>query len=171
MIDILEEIRTLITSKKMNPILNEYEIDLFEKEHAVSLPKDYRDFLLNIANGGEGPPEYGLLKLGEIQILDVPDYLLDGYASRLSQPFPLTEYWVWEGEQESPDFAQKYQATERGCLVLGHDGCGMYWLLIVTGESRGQIWQTTDVGVLPCVPRLTFTQWYLKWLKGDTDWW
>jgi len=171
MTNALDEIRTLIKSKKMNPVLNEYEIELFEKEQGISLPNDYRDFLFKIGNGGEGPPEYGLLKLGEIRAHHVPDYLIEGYGDRLRQPFPLTEYWVWDDEEDLPGIEERINATEMGCLALGHDGCGMFWLLIVTGDSRGQIWQTTGVGILPCAPRLSFTEWYLKWLKGDTEWW
>ena len=56
-------------------------------------------------------------------------------------------------------------------MVLGHDGCGLFWLLIVNGSEKGKIWQTSDMGIQPCAPSLTFTEWYENWLNGNTDWW
>ncbi len=58
-----------------------------------------------------------------------------------------------------------------GTLVLGHDGCGMYWHLVITGPERGQVWQITDVGAQPCAPRRDFFSWYEYWLDGHDDWW
>jgi hypothetical protein len=169
--DILSQIKTGLEGKLINTPLSEDEVFAFETKQEISLPVEYRDFLLKVGDGGDGPPEYGLLRLGEIRKNHVPDYLLEGYKGRLQQPFPFTESWVWEGEEELKGFEEKLKGTEFGCLVLGTDGCGMFWLLIVTGESRGQIWQTSDVGLQPCLPNLTFTQWYKNWLEGNTDWW
>ncbi|MEJ2396425.1 MAG: SMI1/KNR4 family protein [Candidatus Thiodiazotropha sp.] len=169
--DILSQIKTGLEGKLINTPLSEDEVFAFETKHEISLPVDYRGFLLKVGDGGDGPPEYGLLRLGEITTNHVPDYLSEGYKGRLQQPFPFTESWVWEGEEELKGFEEKLKGTEFGCLVLGTDGCGMFWLLIVTGESRGQIWQTSDVGLQPCLPNLTFTQWYKNWLEGNTDWW
>ena len=36
-----------------------------------------------------------------------------------------------------------------GALLLGDDGCAMYWPLVVTGTHRGQVWNVTDVGAQP----------------------
>jgi hypothetical protein len=169
--DILSQIKTGLEGKLINTPLSEDEVFAFETKHEISLPVDYRGFLLKVGDGGDGPPEYGLLRLGEITTNHVPDYLSEGYKGRLKQPFPFTESWVWEGEEDLKGFEEKLKSTEFGCLVLGTDGCGMFWLLIVTGECRGQIWQTSDVGLQPCLPNLTFTQWYKNWLEGNTDWW
>jgi hypothetical protein len=48
-----------------NPCLSEREIIEFETTHGLSLPADYRNFLMNVGNGGAGPA-YGLFKLGEM---------------------------------------------------------------------------------------------------------
>jgi hypothetical protein len=44
----------------MNPCLKEAEISAFEKRYHIELPQDYRLFLMEVGNGGKGPPYYGL---------------------------------------------------------------------------------------------------------------
>jgi len=165
------EIQALLGDVELSAPVPDGEIAAFEAKHSIRLPEDYREFLLSVGGHGNGPPEYGLLALGEVKGGHVPDYLKDGYGDLLARPFPLSEAWVWEVEQDSPELATRLESTHQGCLALGHDGCGMYWLLVVSGTCRGEIWQASGEGICPCDPRLTFAQWYLKWLKGDTDWW
>ncbi len=52
-----------MSDNSLNHVLTETEVASFEKEHEISLPSDYRNFLLTVGNGGDGPPEYGLLKI------------------------------------------------------------------------------------------------------------
>ena len=78
----------------------------------------------------------------------------------------LTEGWVWEGEEY--DEARR-DAARHGTLVLGTDGCGLYWILVVTGAMRGQVWAHADVGVCPQEPGRDFLQWVEAWLAG-VDW-
>ncbi len=46
---------------------------------------------------------------------------------------------------------------DHGSIVLGTDGCGMYWHLIVTGEHRGQVWSIGGVGAQPFGAQLGHT--------------
>ena len=87
----------------------------------------------------------------------------------LDQAFPLTRHWIWEDDEE--DKPELRDAIEHGRLFLGNDGCAQYWILIVTGSERGQVWQRSDVGVQPCAPRRDFLSWYNYWLDGGDDWW
>jgi hypothetical protein len=153
--------------RRMNPCVNEEVIEAFEQRHRIRLPQEYRLFLKEVGNGGKGPPYYGLLPLGEVP----RDYdrLFADVLKHLHKPFPLTTYWVWEGEPEAKP--ELHEAINHGNLVLGTDGCAMYWLLIVTGPERGQIWQRADVGITPCAPRRDFLSWYEYWLEGGEDWW
>lgn len=171
MISLIDDLKKDSVNVKLNPPLTKAEVGAFEKEHEISLPEDYREFLIHVGNGGDGPPEYGLRKLGELKNNEVPDYLVNGYGDRLKNEFPLNEYWLWDGQEDEPWFEKKLASTELGCLALGTDGCGMFWLLILNGPSQGQIWQTTEMGIQPCLPILSFTQWYKSWIAGDTDWW
>jgi hypothetical protein len=168
---ILDDLKSTVANVKLNPPLTEAEVEAFEIEYEISLPDDFREFLIQIGNGGDGPPEHGLIKLGELKENDVPNYLVNGYGDRLKKEFPFKEHWIWDGAEDEPGIEEKLAATELGCLALGTDGCGMFWLLVVNGDSKGQIWQTTEMGIQPCLPRLSFTQWYKNWLAGDTDWW
>jgi len=139
----------------------------FEERHHIDLPEEYRLFLLEIGNGGDGPPKFGLMKLGKVPKnfpYPAPDAL-----SNISKPFPLTRYWIWEGEDE--DKPELKEDIRHGSIVLGDDGCGMYWLLIVTGQERGKVWQLTDTGIQPCAPPRDFLSWYEYWLDGNDDWW
>ncbi|WP_369367574.1 SMI1/KNR4 family protein [Streptomyces sp. CG4] len=113
----------------------------FEAEHGVILPEPYRTFVAEVTDGSsQGPPEYGLVALAE-----------GGGKQRLGEPFPLTRTWLWErddGGYEDPD-AVIEQVARDGSVVLGTDGCGMDWHLIVSGPHRGHIWQITGEGAVP----------------------
>lgn len=171
---VIENLRKKIEAEHLalNPTLSESEIIAFETKHKVFLPKDYRDFLLTIGNGGDGPPHYKLLSLGKITA--------DAYENEreiwedliyVNNEFPFTESWCWEVEdnQESDEFKQKLESAYFGSIMLGTDGCGMNWILIVTGKSRGEIWQIADAGIVHCEPKMNFAEWYDYWLENGED--
>ena len=135
-------------------------VEAFEKSHGITLPEGYRQFVIDIGSGGDyGPPECGLLQPGK----------MTNNLANLSKPFPFTKEWCWEDE-ENPD-EQLLEKVGHGRLILGDDGCGEYWTLIVTGPQRGQIWNLTGEGILPCAPPRDFLSWFEYWLDGGTDWW
>ncbi|MET8301155.1 hypothetical protein [Micromonospora sp. NPDC005211] len=49
------------------------------------------------------------------------------------------------------------QVFNDGSVVLGTDGCGMYWLLIVTGLHRGHVWNISSEGAMPFGAEVGFT--------------
>jgi acyl-coenzyme A synthetase/AMP-(fatty) acid ligase len=120
----------------------------YEAQHGVVLPEPYRTFVVEICDGSFiGPPDGGLMELGRL-----PDDWGAGRPARdLAKPFPLTEPWVWEDEEHSEEELDALldPVFNHGSLVLGTDGCGMYWHLVVTGAHRGHIWCVTDVGAYP----------------------
>jgi hypothetical protein len=69
--------------------LSEPTVRDFEIRHRITLPSDYRDFLILIGNGGAGPA-YGLFKLGEMDdgFEHKPWTESDSFVGILSQPFP-----------------------------------------------------------------------------------
>ena len=142
----------------------------FEEQYGVSLPPDYRDFLIEIGDGGEGPPFYGLLKLGE----KADGWSNDEQFANLGKPFPFMTHWVWDTDDawsSEKDLLKEAAVRLHGALVLGTDGCGIDWVLIVTGTERGQVWQICEQGVQPCAPKRAFLSWYEYWLDGGEDWW
>jgi hypothetical protein len=138
----------------------------FEAEHGVVLPEPYRTFVAEMADGSfQGPPEYGLVGLAEAAA-----------GQDLRKPFPLTQGWVWEeddGPYEDPE-AVIEQVAHHGSLVLGTDGCGMDWHLVVTGPHRGHLWLVTGEGALPFGARFGgtaaepgFVGWVRHWSEGN----
>lgn len=171
---ILQRIHSKIKEKglSLNPALTSEEVEKFEKSHHISLPEDYRSFLVKIGNGGGGPPTYGLVSLGQ-EGKYWNKWTKEKYANgqKLNQNFPFQDCWIWEDEEETAEKSNKMAQIYLGSLYLGTDGCGMDWMLIVSGKERGQIWQFTDVGIQPCAPKRVFFSWYEYWLDGHNDWW
>jgi hypothetical protein len=150
-------------------------VHAFEKQQGIVLPEPYRTFVAEITDGAiAGPPSYGMVTLGSL-----PNDWGDGRPERdLIKPFPLTEAWVWEddersGEELGPLLEPVYG---HGSLVLGTDGCGMYWHLIVTGLHRGHVWLICGEGAQPfgaefgyTTARSGFGGWVRHWVEGK-DW-
>ena len=142
----------------------------FEARCGCTLPDGYRAFLQHVGDGGSGPPTHGLLGLGQ-----TPDDMSEEEShfwvdvKRVSRPFPFTRPWVWEAGDSSDEGTR--DQIEDGSIHLGTDGCAQYWLLIVNGPERGNVWMLADVGVTPTVPKRDFLQWFEDWLDGVKEWW
>ncbi|MGA5319985.1 SMI1/KNR4 family protein [Streptomyces seoulensis] len=141
------------------------EVRSFEARHGIVLPEPYRTCVAEICDGlRAGPPYYGLLPLAE-----TPSDWSPYFAERLlAEPFPLAEAWLWE---EEPPQELQDSVFEHGSLLLGTDGCGMYWALIVTGPQRGQVWLIDENGAIPFGTSLMpgtpgFTGWVSHWAEG-----
>lgn len=179
----------------LEPPLHAAELSEIEGQWGVELPEEYRSFLLTAGRGGAGPA-YGLFPVrlvdgrwqweGDGADLTSPD--------ALAQPFPFTEAFdPAEGLPEPPDeedfdSVEAFNAAEdsywelhdaivyapehaAGLLYLCHLGCALREVLVVSGESRGQMWadNTADGGgYVPLLDdggtRLGFERWYRRWL-------
>ena len=157
--------KLLARPKRLNPPLSERAIETFEAKHQVVLPSAYRVFLLQIGNGGDGPPDFGLQQLGEAAD-DMAGIERETWTALpfSAKPFPFTKPWIWEDGEGSSEGTR--EQVEHGSLCLGTDGCAAYWHLIVTGPEQGNVWLFADVGITPTVPRRDFLQWYEDWLDG-----
>ena len=156
-----------VSSGDIHPRLAASAVEAFETANGVALPGEYRDFVTTEANGGALGPEYGLLELGA-----VPDHWTGSYAygRRLREPFPLTDAWVWSDEF-TDDSAWCRDAVAAGHLLLGEEGCGARWSLVVTGASAGQVWLLTDEGAVPTPGGMGFADWLTALVDGGVDWW
>lgn len=146
----------------------------FEARHGVVLPEPYRTFVAEIADGSfTGPPDHGMVPLAAM-----PNDWGAGRPERvLVEPFPLTEPWFWEAEEPHPSAdldARIEEVFDHGTVVLGTDGCGMYWHLVVTGPHRGHIWLITGEGAAPFGAEFGFTTaecgfagWVRHWSAGE----
>lgn len=137
----------------------------FEARHGIVLPEPYRTCVAEIADGCEqGPPEYSLIPLAEL-----PSDWGAGRAERqLALPFPLAEEWIWDTDEDlDPDEGVPGSVFDHGSIVLGTDGCGMYWHLIVTGPQRGHVWWISGEGAYPFSGDGSgFAAWVKHWADG-----
>ncbi|MFJ9848042.1 SMI1/KNR4 family protein [Streptomyces sp. NPDC101150] len=156
-VDCLEALRAACAPGGGSPPLGRAAVRAFEAEHRITLPEPYRTFVADIADGcPEGPPDYGLVPLAALP----GDWSGKPADRALDAPFPLTEAWLWEddprpavgvppalaGGEIDPLAAAVF---DHGSVVLGTDGCGMYWHLIVSGAHRGHIWLICGEGAAP----------------------
>jgi uncharacterized protein (TIGR02996 family) len=151
---------------RLNPVLSEDDVAAFEREHRVTLPEEYRTFLLEVGNGGLGPGD-GLSPL-PVPLAGTPTGTVEG---DLDKPFSLT-FRSWDGEERFE--------SESGVLYLAtpDDPWGSAYL-IVTGEDRGLVWgfghihggwcpqaptySDDHAATVDCLPR-SFFRWYEDWL-------
>lgn len=147
----------------------------FERRCGIVLPEPYRTCIATITDGHpEGPPERGLLPVGAL-----PRDWGAGRPERVpARPFPLTEAWLWA--QDERPVAQIEQLVDpvfdHGSIVLGADGRGAYWTLVVTGRQRGHVWNISEIGACPfgaefgCTTAPAgFAGWVAHWEQG-LDW-
>jgi hypothetical protein len=137
----LDALRAAFTTG-CRPALGWDAVRAFEAEHEVVLPEPYRTFVAEVCDGSkDGPPEWGLLPLTAL-----PDGWRGGEGGRdLAKPFPLTAKWIWTDEPRPDGESQSAidAVSDHGSIILGTEGCGMDWHLIVSGPSRGHVWLVT----------------------------
>jgi hypothetical protein len=112
-------------------------VTAFEARYGVSLPEDYRAFLLEVGDGGAGP-FYGVHRLdrSDLYAADRED-LLPGF---LAGAFPHTQSWndLGDGSPEAEEECDD-PALVRGSLNLSHQGCGYMVRLVLNGPQRGTL--------------------------------
>lgn len=179
---------------RAHPPLTEEVVREFEVAHRITLPAEYRGFLLHVGNGGAGP-YYGLFKLGEMD--DGFGHAAwkenDGFVGVPSEPFPHTEPWndfseepefdeSREGDKEyEADYDTRRSVWERkvywspanvnGAIPICHLGCAQRQWLVVTGPEAGNVWfdlRVDKAGLYPLsddeADRVSFLRWYRSWL-------
>jgi len=149
----------------LNQPLTQSEVTAFEARYGLSLPGEYRSFLLEVGDGGAGP-FYGLFRLDRSDLPDRDgDDLLPGF---LAGEFPHTQPWNDVGDEGWPESEEEYSdpAHIRGSLSLAHQGCGYRVRLVLNGPQRGTLWEDgrcSDAGITPFASG--FAAWYLRWLN------
>ncbi|NDU75807.1 SMI1/KNR4 family protein [Actinomadura sp. DSM 109109] len=132
-----------------------------EQRFDIRLPETYRNFVLQIGDGGAGPGQ-GLWSLRRsIRWAD-----RGVYAPRyLATPFPFTARVPGEYFDEL-DVDGHHDDLLTGSMIIAEIGQGAYFRLVVTGATRGRIWR--DDVCLPggaLSPGLDFADWYTNWLQ------
>jgi hypothetical protein len=160
-----------------NPEITEDELMQFEKKNRIKLPKDYRNFIKTIGNGGCGP-DFGLFKL-KTGIYDIPFNKKQSEIINLEKEFKFIDFWNLE-EFPKDDYdiwLDEYDNIKwtNGMLRINHLGSGKYSNLIISGKEKGNIWidsRTNEGGIYPSNNYNTalkndFLSWYLYWVESS----
>jgi len=164
---------------KFHSKISEKEVLKFEKNHKITLPDFFREFVLEFGNGGCGP-SYGLMKINN-GVLDIPSYPKDSDTITLSNQFRFKTFWNLEDfAEDNYDLWEKEYDSSKWCdgmLRICHEGCGYYVNLVVTGKERGNIWldaRVSEQGIYPInhfknKAKTSFFEWYLNWLDNSIN--
>ncbi|OZJ04717.1 hypothetical protein BZG36_01786 [Bifiguratus adelaidae] len=73
---------------------------------------------------------------------------------------------------DPPPLSLNDPLLNHGYLILGslHYAKRSFWILIVEGPCRGEIWYRSKRGFCPCEPRMTFLEWMERWLNDEDTW-
>lgn len=161
----------------LEPPLTEDQVRACEAQFGVALPLEYRTFVTQVGNGGDGPA-YGVRPLEVVEgrwrwrNIDVPE------STDLTEPFPHVDAWtgrdhpLWDQEppkEPPPGWAGRYETpwelwweavTEAyyrdfrmpGATTIAENGCGFYTMLIINGPCNGQIWENVAAEFLGFEP-------------------
>ncbi|MCZ7644132.1 MAG: SMI1/KNR4 family protein [Planctomycetota bacterium] len=148
------------------------EIEEFEARLRISLPIDYKEYLLSHKTGSDWP----------VSILS--DWCQPEDEDRLpvnflEVPFPYTNRWneldLFDGSKGwACDYFSMRHVT--GSIRISNLGCERYALLIITGQERGKIWHDDRVfsrkGIYPLVSpggrHIDFAK-YISLKPGERD--
>lgn len=129
---------------KLNSCISEAKLQAFEQKYKITLPKDYRNFLLLMGNGGAGPG-YGLFGIGYKS--EMTRILKQEGEDFLCQFFPGEDFLDEDDddfEDEDEDFEDDEIDSEnyliQGTITIAHYGSGLYAQLVLTGNQRGNVW-------------------------------
>ena len=125
---------------RLGPILSEEQIGQLEQRHAITLPADYRSFLIEVGNGPATPngsggagPGHGLYEI--TGCLDGDDHLREHFI-------PPRTHAGWKAASEDSGFP-------KGLVVIGTLGCAYDYGLVVSGPWSGTVWNCVDPGWIP----------------------
>jgi hypothetical protein len=143
------------------------QVEIFEAEHQIRLPEDYRAFLLEIGSSGAGP-SYGLLPvLGNYNHL--PPLVPLPRAGYLASPSPIipggqyAQGWADEKEEWVEKLDLDWHPFQ-GALEICYHGCADFSLLIISGEGRGRVVEVSELFIPPSfAPYPDFLSWYEAW--------
>lgn len=172
---------------KLNPPISASFVRSIEEKYGFTLPEDYFSFITEIGDGGAGP-DYGIQSFTEFLQEGKDTYskrYWEEYRYSQAKPFvprPMKDHEVEEfaiatreAYERNPDnyyiceedLETRFCDTD-GFLTLGTHGCQWDFGLIITGEKRGQVFDTDNEGAYGFVAN-SFTEFYQRWLDRLSD--
>ncbi len=162
-----------IRSVRAKPPIAESEVARLEAEFGVTIPEDYRDFLINVANGGRAP-----CRLVPLSGWDGCYWIDDPKPHMVAEPCIVTpgaqdQGERWLDEANLPDWEARWDNNEWdpmfGTIAVAEIGCGLFFSMIMTGPFRGRIFSWGDHALNPpyVYPEPSFGGWFEKCLDAS----
>jgi len=167
----------------LNPPVSEAEVLAFEEKYGISLPEDYRAFMLTIGDAKAkksdfiAGPYFGLYAFGT----SVDSLLYEKIETYLKAPCNLSPDMTqeeWEtlsdpllfSEEEEEEDDDKYFAERAkvfgGLLPLGSQGCTYEHALVLNGKYAGRV---VNVDLDLAQPKFAFETNFLDWYERYLD--
>ena len=166
----------------VNPRDSSSAILNFEKEHHVSLPDDYKLFLMKVGNGGKiyknlefpknaAGPGYGIYPLG-VGIDEICPKAAQSLSKKIFFDSEMSKN-LWKSKAlksfdshpvELRD--KRYNEMYSGIMIIGHNGCSSYNGIILNGKDAGKvIYLSYENEIMPQLAKeANFLDWYENWL-------
>lgn len=141
---------------RLNKKLSKNEVEEFELKYSIKLPEDFKEFLLEIRNGGAGP-FYGVLKLQNMlnHILNDPKKFLCKECKVFSNMKDDDWKRILKDYNELNDGVSeaKFEAIKdeiySGILMIGSFAKESYYGLILNGNYMGKILALDEDFLMP----------------------
>ena len=158
---------------KWNEPLKEQVVEKYEKENAITLPEDYKRFITTVAGSGT-QPFYGLYSLvGKVAKYDPRAAVKEKFPYTVRNPLNIAEI---SNEEYDAIFETEEVNVDAGYVLLCHEGCGMYSILVVNTDDEdtyGTVWYydlANDAGIFPLInPVTNKAMSFLDWLEYYVD--
>lgn len=134
------------------------QIQHFEQQHNIVLPKEYVAFLTHIGNGDAGP-FLGVEPFENALFVDL-DYPSAKLLLHPNRVFPHQNAWNVmfsatcdeDDEHDEQQYFEFHSHQMDGCIAICNYGCGVSLNLVVNGVEYGHIWtddRANDGGIYP----------------------
>ena len=129
---------------RLGPTLSEERVGELERAHGVTLPAEFRRFLLEVGNGPASPGAHGGAGPGH-GLYEIEKALVD--ADRAREHFsPFRSHSDWRAASKNDE------GIPPGLVVIGTNGCAYDYGLVVSGPWSGTMWSHVDPGWIPNTP-------------------
>jgi hypothetical protein len=134
-----------------------------EAAHGVAFPDELRAFLESVHGGGPGPGYYFAVDPPLVPSAKAarPFAYGDVHAERLLGERRGSVALIGDAEDDE-------WPPGDGFIPVSHQGCGVYDVIVVTGEQRGRMW-CCDMRWFLCRSergQMGFLDWYQAWLDA-----
>lgn len=174
MMDVTERLATKTRRARLrvNRPIAEADVARFESESGVAIPDDYRDFLLQVANGGTEP-----CRLVPLAGWCWSYWIDDPKPKMVAEPCVVSPNAYEQGEHwlekiNVPEWESRWDNNEWdpmvGTIAIAEIGCGLFFSMIMNGSFRGRIFSWGDHAFKPpyVYPEASFGEWFEGYLDA-----